>query len=371
MNPRSALLAYLRDPLALLWRIGASRLLSLLLFGLLAFALLLSLLFPQTSPGMDAAASAQWLGAARHRYGMVADWARAWGLDDLRSSWPFRLLLVLLAFNLLISLADRLSATRGQWCKRAQVFALLAHLGMLLALASFLVNERLGWQEDISLAEGQTYISARLGGLALAADSVKVLVDGRGVALGWQSDLSLTGQGQEAARGQVREGRPWRFRGWLFWQTGYGLAAELIATGERGQEETIQALSGQTSPLALGPKGNVLSFRSAGEEGYFAVPGRGLSFRLIAYDALPQRGIAGSVIQIQAYRSGQITPLWETFLQDQASLTLDGVEYRFQKNHYAMLQVSSAPGLWFFGLGLLISLAGVLPGISPKSPRAG
>jgi hypothetical protein len=371
MNPKSKFQAYLRDPLALLWRIGASRRLALLLFGALAFALLLSLLFPQAAPGMDATSYAQWLGAVRHRYGMIADWARAWGLDDLRSSWPFRLLLALLAFNLLISFADRLKASPVRRSKRAQLLVLLTHLGVLLALASFGVSERLGWQESVSLAEGQSYNSARLGGLTLAADSVKVLADERGAVVGWQSELSLTEAGQERVRGQLWAGRPWRYRSWLFWQTGYGLAAELVATAERGREERIQALSGQMSPLALGQKGNVLSFRAAGEEGYFAVPGQGLSFRLIGYDALPQRGIEGAVIQIQAYRSGQVTPLWEAFLQDQASLFLDGVEYRFQRNYYAILQLAFAPGLWLFVLGLLMILAGVLSWALTEFPLTG
>ena len=356
MNSRAAFWRYLRDPLALLWRIGASRRLGLFLFAALALVLLLSLCFPQVSPGQDATAYAQWLGAVRHRYGMVADWALAWGLEDVRGSWLFRLLLVLLAFNLLISLADRLNAAPADRFKRAQVRALLPHLGMILALAALLLGERIAWQEDIALAEGQPYSSARLGGLVLGADAVQVLFDGRGAAVGWQSDLSLADQGQEVARGQVRAGRPWLFRDWFFWQTGFGLSAELVAIGEGGREEAVQALLAQGTSVTVGQKSNVLSFRASGEEGYFAVPGRGLSFRLIGYDALPQRGIEGGVIQIQAYRSGQITPLWEAFLQDRASLTLDGVEYQFMRSHYALLRVSFAPGVWVLIAGLALTL---------------
>jgi cytochrome c biogenesis protein len=406
MNQRSVLLAYLRDPLALIWRIGCSRRLSLVLFSMLVLALLLSSWFPQATyelPG-DSASYTRWLAAVHQRYGVMTDWARALGLFDLRGSFVFRLLLVAIAYNLLISLADQINSLfartgelpatndyqpvwviehglasaeamarmRGYWQRRRlwiireegsrfflrlpwrQAFALLAHLGLVFALAALLLNERFGWQEArVSLAEGQSYNMARLGGLTLVADSIAVSFGEQSAPLDWQSDLSLMDQGQQLALGQVRAGHPWRFREGLFGQTGFGLAAELVAKGEQGQPELVQAL-----PAQPGQRGQVINFSASGEEGYFAVPGRGLSFRLTYYDALPQRGIEGAVIHIQAYRSGQITPVWESFLQDQASLSLDGIEYRFHRTYYAVLQASFIPGVGMFILGLVMVLAG-------------
>ena len=407
-----SLSTYLQDPIALLWRFWASARLSLALLSFCLLAILASLILPQASPQIqgDPVAYGRWLAGVRGRYGPGVDAARALGLLQVRNSFGFRSLLVALAFNLILNTVEQMqrltalarwkgppeeSEFRQEWtaahslahaeamerlraylkkkrlCLREEmnegqparllawrlpwghVFRLLPHLGILLVLGGLLVTERWGWQEiDLPLGKGQLYAVGHDTDLTLSGESIAVSLLSDGAPAAWQSEVALSHNGQEVRRGLVRSGVPLYYRGLLLCQSDLGPSVEATAQDESGQPVIVQTLPLQ----APEQKRASLRFRNNGDEGYFAVPGRNLSLRLTYYTSLPQYGEPGPVVHVQAYRGGQTTPLWDTFLRDEATWILDNTKYYLRLEHYAILQIVFAPGwpLMVAGVALIV-----------------
>ncbi len=422
-NRYSTLLAYLQDPIAALWRILASRRLTVAVVLLLALLISLSLVFPQLSPAVrsDPMAYGRWLAALRQRYGGTADIVRQLGLTDLRGSWLSRLLLAVIALELVTVVAEQL----GDWIRtrrddawweaepprqirplpaevpecellpalgalvqeealelslsegslpavlrrrasRKALWRIVPHLAALLFLGGLLVNERWGWrEEDISLGPGQAYSLAHGDEIVVVNEQMTIQSGHDGTLQGWQTVLLLQRDGQTVGKGIVAPTQPLRYGWLLFTQPALGPAIRLTAQDEQGQPLLVQTLSGAD---AL-EQASVLRFRDPGEEGYFALPARNLTFRLTYYEQLPQQGKSGPVFHVQAYRGGQMMPIWEAFLDESATWTLDRMTLTMGRTYYALLTIDFAPGRPLELLGILGVLTGVIA-LLWQAPRA-
>jgi len=417
------LFVYLQDPVAALWRVLASRRLAAAVVLLLALLISLSLIFPQLSPAVrsDPVAYGRWLAALRQRYGGAADVVRQLGLTDLRGSWLFRLLLAVVALELVVAVAEQLSdwaRTRrhNAWWKaepprqirplpdelperelmpalvalaqeealelsltegdlpailrrrasRRVLWRIVPHLAVLLFLGGLLVNERWGWREaDIPLGTGQAYSLRHGSELVVVNEQMTIQSRQDGALQGWQTTLLLKRDGQPVREGVVAPTQPLR-HGWLlFTQPTLGPAIELTAQDEQEQPVLVQTLSAADALEQAG----VLRFRHPGEEGYFALPARNLTFRLTYYENLPRQGKSGPIFHVQAYRGGQMMPIWEAFLDDSATWTLDRVTLTMERTYYALLTVSFSPGRPLELLGILGVLTGAIA-LLWQTPRA-
>ena len=100
------------DILDTLWRLFSSTQLVAIVLLVVALASALGTLFPQAPSQAtgDSAVYAQWLASVQGGYGGWFDFLDTMGLFDLYGSWWFRALLALLAFSLMISVAERVAS---------------------------------------------------------------------------------------------------------------------------------------------------------------------------------------------------------------------------------------------------------------------
>lgn len=408
------LIVYLQDPVAALWRVLASRRLAAAVILLLTLLATLSLIFPQLSPDVrhDPVAYGRWLAVLRQRYGGMADIVRQLGLTDLRGSFLLRLVLAVVALELVVVAAEQLSnwartrrneswwkaelprqiqpipdapserelmltlralaqqeqlelsltegglpATLRRRPSRKSIWRIVPHLAVLLFLAGLLVDERWGWRDaDIALGIGQAYSLGHGSELIVINERMAIQSRQDGTLQGWQTALLLKRNDQPVRGGVITPTRPFFHQGMLFTQAALGPAIELTAEDERGQPLSVQTLS---TADALEQAG-VLRFRDPGDEGYFTLPTRNLTFRLTYYVALPKQGKSGPVFQVQAYRGGQMMPIWEAFLDDSITWTLDRATLKMRRTYYALLSVSFSPGRPLEMLGILGVLIGAI-----------
>lgn len=165
--------------------------------------------------------------------------------------------------------AAYLYGDRNRWVKLA---TLLTHLGLILFLIAAAVTSRLGDEQGLVVAEGDTLTVQPIGtpGLLLVRNngfSAPGLME-RGVASDFVTDLSVYQDGQLVARKQIRVNDPLSAGGYSFHQNGFGPAPDL----------EVRAMDGAvlwSGPVPLTDQAGGLPF------GTLAVPGRDIGLQLL------------------------------------------------------------------------------------------
>lgn len=390
------------------WRLASSGYVTLSLCALLAITLALTIVFPQLPASLDAGERTRQLEALSAAYRNLGPFLRQLGVFTIFDGLWLRLLAGLLAYNLLLRLADRLqrlfgagrpvtavpaphpghvargtvvAATPAEVLavvhglmqpryptvvvetadKGARVYGrrgtpgaaagLLFTLGLLSLLVGLMVNAATGWYTSaMSLMASEAARFPVAGGLEIAfggfADRAA------------HARASVTATWADGRRVELRPGRYQPDRAGHLWVALVGEGPVLVARAARADRPLllrVLAVGGEAAEEVR------MAFRQAQTEEAFAVPDANLTFRTVSYAALPGQGIVGPVFLVEAYRGDDPTPLLTKLVETEATLAVDDVIVNLQRERYAVLVAAYLPGLaWLVAAGLLMLAAGIL-----------
>ncbi len=219
---------------------------------------------------------------------------------------------------------------------------ILAAAGALVILLGLLVNATWGQiTRDLQLFEGAPPVAAGDAGLNLG------LTDGPA--------LAIERPGRAAAYFAAAPLRP-ALSGfsWIYPRSG-GPTLQVSATDGAGQAMALLALESETTTSGS----LMLPFRANQTEQTFTAPEQGLVFRAVSYPALPERGFAGPVFLVEAYREGAPQAALSELVEDRGDLIVDGTTYALRRGRYVTADVAYAPGWPLLALGGLTTLAGL------------
>jgi cytochrome c biogenesis protein len=157
---------------------------------------------------------------------------------------------------------------RHQYTKMA---TLLTHLGLILFLVAAAVSARLGDEQGLVVAEGESLTVQPIGtpGLLLVKNlSFEAPGLETGMASDFTTDLAVFRDGEQIARKTIRVNDPLSIAGYTFHQNGFGPAPHLVVRDEQGR-----ALWDAQVPLTDAAGGFPY--------GTLAVPGRELGLELL------------------------------------------------------------------------------------------
>ncbi len=402
------------------WLFFASPRLALVLILLLTAACLVGVLLIQAPSGVqeDPVAYARWLAGVQPKYGFATNLFGSLGLLNIFGSWWFRLLMALLAANILVctlhrggkllrtSLATPKVVMPEVFYQRARlqeavaiqglsfsdaeivlrtslrrsgyrvvlqregetvhvfsdknrfspVATLLHHLGLVALLAGFVVGGVWGYEDQgFVLPEGT---SRAIGdtGLVLQLDSFVDEYYPEGPPKDYRSEVVLYDQGQEARRAIVRVNSPLVYKGVRVHQSYYGPAA--VIQVQNGRNEVIAretvALQGRSQERPVGS---------------FTLPGVLASEGLEVFVIGPASSFIDSVIppgqiRLEVYRNGANSPLaMENLLQGEPR-QVGGLSFTFvRERQFSGFMVVRNPGqplLWAAAIGIVLGLMWVL-----------
>jgi cytochrome c biogenesis protein len=404
-----------RDILDTLWRFFSSFRLTFSLLVLMAIALSLGKILPQATGRTIAEpnAYASWLASVESRYGGLTSLLDALGLFYITSSFWFKLLLATLAFNVIISEAERLipllysiyrpeirqpesffataihhaSFTTSKGLKQtvdkvrallfrktiveegpsaiyiyserlrfAELGIPLAHIGLIILLIGAILSSRLGWREEgIALGKGQAYEVGHNTGLALRLDDFEVEVLPDGTPLEFHSLVTILKNGREVKRGSIFPNRPLSYEGVTFYQSSYGPSLMVSGMDEIGELLLLQPFGEVEAKEEVS-----LLFSEERNERSFAVPAQNLFIRFVFFPSLPEQGIAGPSFLVEAYKGGVVEPITRGFVRESGHFDIDGARYEIKFDHYSILRLVKDPGSIFVAFGLLLMVVGFI-----------
>jgi cytochrome c biogenesis protein len=175
---------------------------------------------------------------------------------------------------------------RNRWVKMA---TLLSHLGLILFLIAAVATWRLGDEQGLVVAEGDTLTVQPIGTPdLLLVKNYDFEAPGfleTGQATDFTTDLGVFQNGVEIARKTIRVNDPLEVAGYSFHENGFGAAPELVITDSAGK------------PLWDGPV--PLTDQAAGlPYGTLAVPGRNIGLELL----LDRQADGTGVVLVLPYR---------------------------------------------------------------------
>lgn len=389
-----------------LWRTFSSLKLAVILIIALAVASVLGTLLPQLPSGTaaDPKALAQWLTAARDKYGPLASLYWSLGLFDVFHAPWFLLLLAALTLNTIVCTINRFKAV---WRAVTQVkvhmpdvfFERVPDRATLIApspLASACDQEAIAGVRAVlarrryrvlAQSEGETtYLYADRNRLArfgtlITHISLILILGGAlwGGAFGWREDevVLKPGQAQELGHGlpfQVRcdkfeiqrypNGMPRDYRGHLVVLEGgrevlrkrvrvnepldyRGVSLYLASYGPAVRAHVTDA-SGQPLALQTTSSGGssteaILTFTGEGDEAYVLVPSRGLALR-VTYQPRATPGLEGSPLFVQGFYGSQAQPLFAGLVPQGELWTWGDLRFEFIPDHYTVFMAVHDPG---------------------------
>jgi cytochrome c biogenesis protein len=180
---------------------------------------------------------------------------------------------------------------RNRWSKMA---TLLTHLGLILFLVAAAVTSRLGDEQGLVVAEGDTLTVQPIGtpGLLLVRN---LGFEAPGFETGrptdFTTDLAVYRDGVEIARKTIRVNDPLAVAGYTFHQNGFGPAPDIVVRDREGR--TLWS-----GPVPLTDQAAGFPF------GVLAVPGRDVGLQLLLQRASDGRGI----VLVLPYRVAGVLP---------------------------------------------------------------
>jgi cytochrome c biogenesis protein len=242
---------------------------------------------------------------------------------------------------------------RHQYTKMA---TLLTHLGLILFLLAAAVTSRLGSEQGLVVAEGESLTVQPIGtpGLLLVKNlDFEAPGFETGQASDFTTDLAVYRDGQEIARKTIRVNDPLSVAGYTFHQNGFGPAPHLVVRDAEGRPMW-------DAQVPLTDSANGLPY------GILPVPGRDVGLQLLLTRAEDGRGI----VLVLPYRvvgtdaDGQ--PIPENFApvtlargEVRASPELDLSVELTDFGEYTLLIAKADPGQGLIWLAFLSLIAGI------------
>lgn len=393
-----------------LWFAASAPHLTIALTVLLAFTFALAALLPQLPAGSDPIAANRWLATTAASYGRFGPFLASSGLLNVLDGPWIALLLGVTAFHLALrvagqvrhllrarasaplapqglpfelaqlplqpqDVAPRIEALADGFPRRhitaqlepvaqltparprvdafferrswAAIGPLLTYLGPLILIGGLLWNTVAGWRAlDVGLTPGRVAQPAQANGLALT------LVAAPDPAAAQPGVLTVA-QGGATHDTWIDAGRPANWGSVWIAQRSSGPALTVIAE-QSGRRLPLQALeegegAGETLRLRFAENEN--------EQG-FAIPSANLAFRVVSFDRLPERGIDRPVFLLEGFVGEDATPQLNELIEDERTVTWQGVTLSLRRDRYVVVDLASAPGLPLLLAGALVLLAG-------------
>lgn len=398
------------------WSFLASQRLALILILLLAAASLIGVLLVQapSSALADPGAYARWLTQVRPKYGGVSDLLSALGLLNVFGTWWFRLLLALLAANILVCTLNRggtllraalvrprvdmpadffqraklraavgvhglafaqaedlvgkalrrsgyqvLLQRRGEILhavgdrnRFAPVGTLVHHLGLVALLAGFVIGGMWGYEDrGFVVAEGETR-TLGTGGLAVRLDAFFDEYYPEGPPKDYRSHVTLFDQGREVSQATVRVNEPVIYNGVRLHQSFFGPAASMEV---RDSREAL--LASETVPLAWSAQDRPV--------GSFVIPSKGVEVYVVGpASSFIDSAIPPGQVRLEVYRVGNPAPFVVANAVQGQPLTLGDLTYTFvrerQFSGFSVVQDPGRPVLWAAAIAIVSGLVWVL-----------
>ncbi len=102
-----------------------------------------------------------------------------------------------------------------------------------------------------------------------------------------------------------------------------------------------------------------LLFTERLSEHAFTVARPPLVFRAVSYPSLPERGILNPVFLVEAYRGEGGEPVASQIVEQEGTVTVDGVTLALRRERFALLDASYLPGLPLWLAGALLTTLGL------------
>jgi hypothetical protein len=362
-----------------LWYAGSALETLMVLLALLALTMGAAALFPQQPPALQGASAERWLVATANSYPGLGSFMRQIGVFAISGSLWLRILTAALAFNVALRLAIQ-AATLAQVAREhrnppvavesairnpqsaipATVGPLLAYLGTLILLAGLFVNSIAGWRTaEIALAPGESTTLGRAGAPWLSVEELTGGEPNPTARIG----LAVRENEKPARTGLTATGQPLRQGNLWIALRSAGPALQASAKDSRGRPLFLQSLQpGDAGGLSEGEVSEEvhLLFSQTEAEQEFALPSANLTFRVVSYPSLPERGINVPVFLIEVYEGNEPAPALSDFVVDNAILVLNGSTLDLRRDRYAIVEAAYLPGLIPFLLGWLAIFCGLI-----------
>jgi len=223
---------------------------------------------------------------------------------------------------------------------------ILAVSGALIVLAGLWLNTLRGWSAgDLVLGGGV--------GVSLPGGAQLVLEEAAPGATG--AAIRLSQSGREEAR-VAATGRPARSGAFWVQARAGGPTLEATAHDAAGNAVTLLPMgSGRDAGPALS-----IPFPPTQAEQAFSAPESALVFRTVSYPSLPERGIAGPVFLVEAFRVGDEEPAMSQLVEDEAAMLLDGMTFSLRRGAYLDVKAAYLPGWPLLAAGALLVALGLL-----------
>jgi hypothetical protein len=231
------------------------------------------------------------------------------------------------------------------------------HLGCLVIIAGLFVSGQWGWHESgIALARGETQSITHAPGYDLT-----LLQSTPATARGHESRLSLSLPKGGSRLGSVAAAVPWLAWPLAIFQIDSGPALRLAISSVEGKPLQLQPLAQKSPPS----ESVALKFAGPQDDASVAVPALSLTVRIDRYASLPEEGYWMPVFLIQAYQGSQSTPLFSRYVWADQTYTWQGNEYKMTLEDYVIFAAASDPGWVVVAVGLVLLIGG---GVLRKRP---
>lgn len=229
----------------------------------------------------------------------------------------------------------------------AAIGPLLTYAGPLLILAGLLWSSMAGWRaSDIVLATGTPVHPAQ------AESTTLTLIEASGSGDERPAVLELA-RGTASSYFWLSYERPVISKGTWVVQRASGPALSVRAEAE-GRTLRLQPLEASS---AAGETLHLRFTQNESEQG-FSVAERGLAFRVVSYESLPDRAITGPVFLVEGYRGSDATPQLSELVGETGAVEWEGVTLTLQRDRYVVVDLAAVPGWPVTLLGGLLLLAG-------------
>ncbi len=252
---------------------------------------------------------------------------------------------------------------RNRWSKMA---TLLTHSGLILFLVAAAVTSRLGFEDGILIAEGESAPIQRVGSEGLLYIR-NFAFEAPGIETGqprdFTTDLAVYRDGQELVRRTIRVNDPLSVAGYTIHENNWGMAPNIVVSDADG------------APLWSGPV-PLTDTASGFPFGAMVVPGRDVGLQFLLQRAEDGTGLLLVLpYRVVGFRDdgspiadvGEMRPM---LLEAGDARTTPGIDFSVGLtgfNQFVVLIVKSDPGLPFVWAAFGLLIAGLL--ISFHMPR--
>lgn len=238
-----------------------------------------------------------------------------------------------------------LTAQKGRY-SRMGVF--VAHLGVVVILSGGLLGILWGFNGSIQVPQGKTVARVqdrhhgtwRDLGFQVRCDAFLMSTYADGTPKEYRSDLSFLEDGEVTTKGIVRVNHPFKFGGFVFYQSSYGYSASV----------TLEAMASSGGPIRR-------IQLEVGDMASMSLDGK-TRIRPMRYE--PNFQGMGPAVLLAILRQGS-HPIGGWFRKGEPPAPIDGWNLRFleaEAQPWTGLQVRKDPGVWVVWVGCTLILIG-------------